>query len=100
MRSQPNKVESKKNLAQIKSLEARIEALEFIVLGVLRASKDNPICKRSVIDTFELLDKVLETPEMKQSEEYCKACRMAYADAIMLAWGDVESEFESGRSMH
>ncbi|GGD57716.1 hypothetical protein [Pseudoxanthomonas indica] len=99
MASSPNRPDGQK-LEHVKSLEARVEALEFIVLGLLRGSRDNPTCKRSVIATFELLDKVLEAPEMRQKKAYRDACRMAFSEAIMLAWGGIEPDLDSQSRKH
>lgn len=79
-------------LSQTKALEARVEALEFLVLGLLRAHRENAVCKASVIDTFKLMDQLLAQPEMKKRPAYQLECKMHYADAVVLTWCDEDSE--------
>ena len=76
----------KSELSYTKSLEARIEALEFLVLGLLRGNRESPTCKESVVNTFRLLDELLAQPEMKKQPTYQLECKMHYADAVVLTW--------------
>lgn len=77
---------NKPPLSQGKALEARVEALEFLVLGLLRAHRENAVCKASVVDTFKLMDQLLAQPEMKKRPAYQLECKMHYADAVVLTW--------------
>lgn len=79
---------SKSALSPSKALEARVEALEFLVLGLLRAHRENAVCKASVIDTFRLMDQLLTQPEMQKRPAYQLECKMHYADAVVLTWCD------------
>lgn len=86
-------------LSQTKALEARVEALEFLVLGLLRAHRENAVCKQSVIDTFQLMNLLLAQPEMRKRSAYQLECKMHYADAVVLTWCEKPdphlSEFDS-----
>lgn len=82
----------KSPLSYTKSLEARVEALEFLALGLLRAHRENAVCKASVIDTFNLMDQLLAQPEMRKRPAYQLECKMHYADAVVLTWCDEDSE--------
>jgi|GEM_PF-3787761 len=76
----------KSELSYAKSLEARVEALEFLLLGLLRANRENDTCKASIVNTFRLLDELLAQPEMKKRPAYQLECKMHYADAVVLTW--------------
>jgi len=90
----------KSELSYTKSLEARVEALEFLALGLLRAHRENAVCKASVIDTFRLMDQLLAQPEMRKRPAYQLECKMHYADAVVLTWCDEDSELGSTEVRH
>jgi hypothetical protein len=81
----------KSALSYTKSLEARIEALEFLVLGLLRGNRESGACKMSVVSTFLLMDELLALPELKKQPAYQLECKMHYADAVVLTWCDEDS---------
>ena len=83
---------NRSKLSRTKALEARVEALEFLALGLLRAHRENAVCKATVIDTFKLMDQLLAQPEMRKRPAYQLECKMHYADAVVLTWCDEDSE--------
>jgi len=74
-----------------RGLEARTEALAFLVLGLLRASKINPAASREMVDTFAFMKDTLADPAMNRTLEHRRVCESTYAEMLLLAWGSEDS---------
>jgi len=77
-------------LTHAEALEARVEALEFLVLGMLRGIGSNGPCKRSMLEMWRLMAGVLEDPDLELSRAYRRECKLAFAERVLLAWGSLE----------
>lgn len=85
-----NETRTRQSLTTVEAMEARIDALEFLMLGVLRGIGNNSPCKRSMLEISRLMVEVLEDPKLQLKRAYKRECRLAFAERVLLAWGDFE----------
>jgi hypothetical protein len=86
-----------KPLTKLDRLEARVEALEFLVLTLMRSSRDDEDLKCNVVSTLGVLEHVLNMPEFQKKSDYARACLEAYLDTVHLTWdNDLPVEAQSG----
>jgi hypothetical protein len=69
------------------SLGARVESLEFLVLGLLRALKDNAEGKWAVVDAFQIMSQSLDDASLNRSHAHRRICKQTFAEMLLLAWG-------------
>lgn len=80
----------RQSLTTTEALEARVDALEFLMLGVLRGIGNNCPCKRSMLEMWRLMFEVFEDPELDLKRAYKRECKLSFAERLLLAWGDSE----------
>lgn len=83
---------ARESLTTTEALEARVDALEFLMLGVLRGVGNNGQCKRSMLEMWRLMVEVFEDSELDLNRAYKRECKLAFAERLLLAWGDFESK--------
>jgi hypothetical protein len=79
-------------------LEARIETLEFLVLGLLRGLKDNQEAKWALMDAFELMTQAQGDGGLNRPHAHRRLSKRTYAEMLLLAWGKEDEVTSSLRA--
>ncbi|MEI2455326.1 hypothetical protein [Lysobacter firmicutimachus] len=91
MRSNSPKPE--KPLSYQKEIEARILALETLVLGLLYASRDSAETRKGVVSAMHLMSDTLLSEGSGATHQFREAWRAEIAHALRVAWPEIaESE--------